>query len=147
MNTATKTISTHPKPLARIGLVRATARTETTCPIPGCNFHYATPGARGWVRHVGNVDMHPNWHPEVKDLYERVRLYKAEFMPEEVAMKNDVLSPATTKEDSGLSDVPRRLAKERLALDANMSEIRRILSEVADIQLRIAKMLEERHRS
>lgn len=50
-----------------------------TCPIPGCNYHYATHAKLGWYKHVTSPAVHPHWNPDVTDPTARVNLFQKEF--------------------------------------------------------------------
>lgn len=54
-------------------------RLGPVCPIPGCNHRFATAGSRGWFPHVGEMSLHPKWHPNIEDRNRRGHLFKEEF--------------------------------------------------------------------
>ncbi len=51
---------------------------EYSCPIPGCQKVFRD-SRGGWDAHIASLKKHPEWHPEIDDLYERKALFKAEF--------------------------------------------------------------------
>ena len=55
-----------------------TAQKTHRCPIKGCNMTYAM-GTVGWAKHVGSVENHPYWHPDVEPADVRRDLFRAEF--------------------------------------------------------------------
>src|ERR1700689_469527 len=49
------------------------------CPIPGCNFRYASDAATGWPKHIAAHGTHPSWHHAGDSWAETVARFKAEF--------------------------------------------------------------------
>jgi hypothetical protein len=51
-------------------------------PLPAecriCRYQFNT-GILGWDKHIGAIDKHPNWHPELTTPAERQAQYAAEF--------------------------------------------------------------------
>ena len=44
------------------------------CPIKGCKFTFAQ-GRLGWDAHVGSLKNHPDYHPRIKNLDDRLMTF------------------------------------------------------------------------
>ncbi len=53
-----------------------TAALPAECKI--CRYQFST-GILGWDKHIGAIEKHPNWHPELTAPAERQAQYAAEF--------------------------------------------------------------------
>ena len=62
---------------ANRGAVRDSARVFR-CPIRGCSKDFVNTRG-GWDGHVGSVQVHPDWHPELRSAEERKRQFEIEF--------------------------------------------------------------------
>jgi hypothetical protein len=95
-----------------------------------CRYQFST-GILGWDKHIGAIEKHPNWHPEITNPSERQAQYAAEF-PEffkdartadrRLAPQNRISTPppgslhATPGSYAGLRSVARKTQPNGLTL-------------------------------
>ena len=71
-------MSNRPAPISAARQSTAPAIKAHKCPIPGCNLTYAR-STIGWAKHVGSVEAHPFYHPEIIDPKARRDAFRAEY--------------------------------------------------------------------